>query len=126
MTRRRCKLQPLPSPAMTTHAGKHRFSIDANGCLTQTIKLGGQKVVVHYDDLPDSDITTVRGLPVTTALRTVIDLAPELSAPDLGRIVAHCLERELFTVDQALARIAEPDMTTRPGAQILLRHLLSR
>lgn len=111
---------------MTTHAAKQRFSIDANGCLTQTIKLGDQKVVVHYDDIPESDITTVRGLRVTTPLRTVIDLAPELSGADLERIVADCLERRLFTVDQALARIAEPDMTTRSGAQILLRHLLSR
>lgn len=85
---------------MTTHAAKQRFSIDANGCLTETINLGDQKVVVHYDDIPESDITTVRGLRVTTPLRTVIDLAPELSDPDLERIVDNCLDRRLFTVDK--------------------------
>src|SRR4051794_17214404 len=62
MARRRSKLQPLLSASMTTHGANQRFSIDANGCLTEAINVGDQKVVVHYDDIPESDITTVRGL----------------------------------------------------------------
>ena len=37
------------------------FYVDANGCLTERIALGGQEVIVHYADVPDSDITTVNG-----------------------------------------------------------------
>jgi len=39
--------------------------------------------------------------------------------------VNDCLERGLFTVEEALARIAEPDMVTRSGAHLVLE-LLSR
>jgi hypothetical protein len=56
--------------------------VDANGCLTEVVALGGQEVAVHYDAIPESDITTVRGLRCTTPLRTVIDIAPETSEPE--------------------------------------------
>jgi hypothetical protein len=97
--------------------------VDANGMLAERRWLGGQEVVVHYDDVPDKDITSVRGIPCTTALRTVIDIAPDLSAADLARAVQDCLDRGLFTVEEARARIAEPDMRQRRGAMLLLRHL---
>jgi hypothetical protein len=74
--------------------------VDANGCPAEHVVLDGQDVIVHYDDIPDSDITTVHGLRCTTPLRTVIDIAPETSA-------------------------AEPDMLSRPGAR-LLRQVLVR
>jgi hypothetical protein len=111
-------------PAMPREQiGDDRY-IDANGVLTERVVLGGQDVVVHYDDIPDSDITTVNGLPCTTALRTVIDIAPELETPELERVVRDCLERRLFSVDEAMARIVEPDMLTRLGAQLLRQALL--
>jgi hypothetical protein len=105
---------------------KHKdqdFGVDANGCLTERVELGGQAVVIHYDDLRDSDVTTVNGTRTTTALRTVIDIAPEADATELEQIVRHCLDRGLFSVEEALARVAEPDMLTRPGAQFLRRAL---
>jgi hypothetical protein len=98
--------------------------IDANGCLTERVVLDGQEVIVHYDDLPDSDITCVDGVPCTTPLRTVIDIAPETSAAELERIVRHCLDRRLFSLEEAMARIAEPDMLSRPGAQLLRQVLI--
>lgn len=98
--------------------------VDANGCLTERVVLDGQEVIVHYDDIPDSDITSVAGIPCTTPLRTVIDIAPEAEAAELERIVQHCLDRRLFSREEAIARIAEPDMLSRPGAQ-LLRQLLA-
>ncbi len=100
-----------------------RFFIDANGCPTERIVIGGQAVVVHYDDIPDKDVTTVRGMRCTTALRTVIDIAPDCASDELERIVADCLERSLFTVEEALARIREDDMVHRPGARLLGRLL---
>src|SRR5438067_1395818 len=38
--------------------------------------VGGQPVIVHYGNVPESDITVHGGIRVTTPLRTVIDLAP--------------------------------------------------
>src|SRR4051812_38294787 len=78
--------------------------------LTESVELDGQTVIVHYDDIPDSDVTTVHGIPCTTALRTVIDIAPEIDASELEQIVRHCLDRGLFSVNGAMARVAEPDM----------------
>lgn len=95
------------------------FYIDANGCLTERVNLGGQDVIVHYDDIPESDVTSINGIRCTTALRTVIDLAPELEAPELRKIVRDCLDRRLFTPEEAMARIAKPDMLNRPGARLL-------
>jgi hypothetical protein len=75
------------------------------------------------DDIPDHDTTTVHGIPCTTALRTVIDIAPDVEPAHLERIVHDCLDRRLFTVDEARGRLAQPDMATRAGAQILRRVL---
>lgn len=94
--------------------------VDGNGCLTEVVPIGGQEVIVHFDDLPPSDLTVIDGIPVTTALRTVIDIAPEVSAEHLARIVQDLLDRRLFTVAEARARIAQPDMVGRPGARLLL------
>jgi hypothetical protein len=81
-------------------------------------------VLVHYDDIPEKDITTVHGIPCTTALRTVIDIAPDLDRDQLRRAVQDCLDRQLFSVEEAKARLLEPDMLSRPGAH-LLRPLLA-
>ena len=86
----------------------HDFSIDANGCLTERIAMDGQDVIVRYDDVPESDITSIDGVRCTTALRTVIDIAPELDGRELERIVRDCLDRRLFTPAEALERSPSP------------------
>ena len=96
---------------------------DGNGNLTERVREGGQEVILHYGDLPESDITTVHGIPVTTPLRTVIDLAPEVDRSHLERMVQDCLERRLFTVEEAWTRVRQADMLNRPGA-LLLREVL--
>jgi hypothetical protein len=93
--------------------------VDANGALTERTRVDGVEVIVHYDDVPAKDVTTVNGIPCTTALRTVIDLAPELDAAELRRAVDDCLERRLFTVQEARARLSEPDMANRLGASLV-------
>ena len=99
--------------------------MNENGCLTEVVKVGGLTVHVTHDDVPESDITTVRGLRCTTPLRTVIDLGSELKRHELERIIDDCLERELFTLEQAAERLARPDISSRRGAQIV-RESLSR
>ena len=97
---------------------------DANGCPTEEWDLDGQRVIVHYDDIPESDITTINGLRVTTPLRTVIDLAASLGPDQLDDLVRDFLDHGLFTRDEARARLARPDMMNRPGAVALRRRLL--
>ncbi|HEV7721604.1 MAG TPA: hypothetical protein VGO60_09980 [Iamia sp.] len=93
--------------------------IDANGAPTELHRTDGIEVVVHHDDIPEKDRMTVDGIPCTTPLRTLIDLAPELSDDELHRAVEDCLSRRLFTVDEAKARIEEDDMRDRSGARLL-------
>lgn len=81
--------------------------------------VGDIEVIVHFDDVPERDITTVDDIRVTTPVRTLIDLAPELPRRELERITQDMLDRALFTVEEALARLAEPDMDGRPGAELL-------
>jgi hypothetical protein len=92
---------------------------DSNGCLTERRWLGGQEAIVHYDDIPETDITVHNDIRFTTPLRTVIDIAPDVEPDHLVRIVRDCLQRRLFTVEDALARVAKPDMVQRPGALLL-------
>jgi hypothetical protein len=95
--------------------------VDSNGYPTERVRLGGLEVLIHHaaDDIPATDITTVAGIRCTTALRTVIDIAPDIGSDELRRIVHDCLDRRLFTVEEARARLAEQDMLTRPGARLL-------
>ncbi len=99
------------------------LGVDGNGLLTERTWIGDTEVIIHRDDVPETDITTVHGFRCTTALRTVIDLAPEVAALHLEMMVRDCLERRLFTVEQAWRRVAEPDMVDRRGAQLLRRVL---
>ena len=103
--------------------GCEPLGVDGNGVPTERLLLGDVEMVIHYDDVPDSDITTVKGIRVTTPLRTVIDLAPELDATELESFLTDCLCRGLFTVDQAWRRLSEPDMASRPGAELVRRIL---
>ncbi len=100
--------------------------VDANGRLTERRALDGVEVIVHYDEVPESDITSVGGIPCTTALRTVIDLAVELDRPELEQIVDECLDRGLFTAEEAFERVAQPDMLDRRGATLLALVLSDR
>jgi very-short-patch-repair endonuclease len=53
-------------------------------------------VVVHFAALTSDDTTTVDGIPVTSPARTVLDLAPDESVRDLGRILQRADEHELL------------------------------
>jgi hypothetical protein len=102
-----------------TPGGFHHPGCDVQRCPTEFVRVGDQPAVIHYDDLPETDITTVSGVRCTTALRTVIDLALELDIVQLHRIVQDCLDRRLFTVEEAQARLAQPDMVEQAGAKLL-------
>lgn len=100
------------------------YYLDPRGHFVERVHLDGQEVHLHYRDIPESDITTLHGLRLTTPLRTVIDIAPTVDEGQLELMVQDCLDRGLFTVEEAWARISEPDMVVDPGA-IALARLLS-
>lgn len=99
------------------------LGVDGNGAPTEVRSIGGVEVIVHHDDIPECDITTVDGIPCTTPVRTLVDLAPELDRTELERVVRDMLDRRLFTMEEAEERLAQPDMGDRRGAQLLRRVL---
>jgi hypothetical protein len=99
------------------------LGVDGNGLLMERIWIGDQEVIIHRDDVPESDLTTVQGIRCTTPLRTAIDVAPEVEPSHLVEMVNDCLERGLFTLETAWQRLAEPDMVDRRGAELLRRAL---
>lgn len=103
-------------------AGPELF-VDAAGDPAERVVVGGQAMVLHHADIPPEDVTVVDGIPCTTALRTIIDLAPELSRPQLERMLDAALGRGLFTVDEAWRRLAKPDLSGHRGAAVLRRQL---
>jgi len=76
-------------------------------------------VILHRADVPESDITTLHGIRLTTPLRTVIDMAPELDRDELVAMIDDSLGRGLYTLEEAWHRLAQPDMATYRGAEIL-------
>jgi hypothetical protein len=97
--------------------------VDANGCLTEHVRVGAVPVMIHYDEVPESDITTVSGIRCTTALRTIIDLASQVPRSDVVAMLDNALGRGLFTFDDLRHRLAADDMRERAGA-IVLRAML--
>lgn len=102
-----------------------RLYLDLNGSPTERRRLGDQEVIIHYADLPSKDRTVVQGIPCTTALRTVIDLATSVDRDHLCRMIDDCLARRLFTLEEGRARLAEGDMARHPGAPLFRRALPS-
>jgi hypothetical protein len=108
------------------HKRLDRLERDGNGDPFELVLIGGVEVVVRYADVPESDVTVVDGLRCTTPLRTVLDLAPQVDREQLVGMVEECLGRHLFTVADALHRIAQTDMADRPGARLVASVLAER
>jgi hypothetical protein len=100
------------------------YYLDTNGVPTERRVINGQEIVVHYGDIPETDITTFRGIRVTTPIRTVIDIAADLDGADLKHMIKDCLRRRLFTKEDAMARLAQADLATHRGANFVRRALL--
>jgi hypothetical protein len=81
-------------------------------------------VVVHRVTRIDDDVVLVRGLPVTSPVRTIIDLAAVLGADELEAIVAAVRARRPVTLREVRARLDEIGTAGRPGSA-RLRGLLA-
>ena len=99
------------------------YFVDANGRPAE-VHFGDEfDLIVHYDDIPESDITIVGGIRCATALRTVIDIAAEYGPEQLPHVLRHCFDRRLFSARDARDRIARPDLRTHPGATLVAQAL---
>ncbi len=92
----------------------------------ETRTMGRDRIVIYYRTLPDKDLTEVNGIPCTTALRTIIDIAPDCPRENVARMVADALRRRLFTVAEALERTAEADLADDYGALLVREEVLQR
>lgn len=83
-------------------------------------------VVVHRAlELRDRDVTVLDGIPITTAARTVVDLAAVLPATLLERAVEDAFRRRLTTPDEVDATLWRVGGRGRKGTK-LLRELLDQ
>jgi hypothetical protein len=88
--------------------------------------LDDDRIVIYYRALPEKDLTEINGIPCTTALRTIIDIAPDYPPENVARMVTDALRRNLFTVAEALERTAEPDLADDYGARLVRAEILRR
>lgn len=72
--------------------------------------------------LPASHVTAISGFPVTTAARTVADLASQLSPRFLGALVDQCLRRRI--ADLAELRAVHDELVGRVAGLSVLRMVL--
>src|ERR1051326_4053062 len=76
--------------------------------------------------LPPSDVACVRGIPVTSGARTLIDLAGAYSRERLGRLLDHGLVNRLCTRAGIEARLELLGPAGRPGSGVLRELLAER
>ncbi|HEV7523422.1 MAG TPA: hypothetical protein VGP92_00555 [Acidimicrobiia bacterium] len=82
-------------------------------------------IVVHrVAGIGDEDVVRVRGLPITSPVRTIIDLAGVLDEAHLGVALAAARARRLVTVRAVRVRLDEIGSVGRPGSA-RLRTLLA-
>jgi very-short-patch-repair endonuclease len=62
-------------------------------------RIEGVRIHRTRDLFPD-EVTTVEGIPVTTAARTLLDLGEEMSSRELEQLVAHAVRTRLVTLDE--------------------------
>jgi very-short-patch-repair endonuclease len=81
---------------------------------------------MHRTPLEPSEVTRCRGIPVTTTVRTILDLAGGLAAGELERVVAEAERRRLVTLRAlALALERHPRRRGAPSLRALLHRGLA-
>jgi len=88
--------------------------------------MGDDRIVIYYRTIPDKDLTEVGGIPCTTALRTIIDIAPDCPPENVARMVTDALRRNLFTIAEALERTSEDDLSGDFGALLVREEVIRR
>ncbi len=88
---------------------------------TRPSRLEAGALTVHRTRrLRDSEVTRKRGIPVTTPLRTLSDMAPRLDDAQLEELICDFLSRQVITAGQLAKHVAGAG-ARRPGAPRLRR-----
>jgi len=84
-------------------------------------------VTVHRcHDLADGHVVEMSDLPVTSIPRTIVDLAPFLTARHLTAVLASAVTEQRVTADDVQAALSQVARRGRPGIQKLRRILEER
>ncbi len=94
-------------------------TVDVTGSRTLRPRAGMR--IHRVAELTSSDVVRVNGLPVTGAVRTLVDLAADLAPSTLERAVARALRGGLLTVPDLRGGLAVQGL--RPGRRVLGRLL---
>jgi hypothetical protein len=86
----------------------------------------GLGVVHETKDLRAIDTTVVDGIPVTTVVRTLIDLGAVASRQRVGQALDDACRRKLVTIDEVRARFVELARRGRNGIGTMRRLLAER
>ncbi|HEX2058854.1 MAG TPA: type IV toxin-antitoxin system AbiEi family antitoxin domain-containing protein [Actinomycetota bacterium] len=78
-----------------------------------------REVVVHRTRLPEGDVTNLDGFPVTTAARTLADVAGRLEPESFDAAFHHCLHARLTDLPTLAAVSARHAGAGHPGAALL-------
>ncbi len=83
----------------------------------------GQHRRIQSADLIPPDITVLRGLPLTTPTRSLIDAARDLTVGQAVRAISNGVERGILDVPKVAIRLAELANRGRPGVRTTRRAL---
>ncbi len=84
-------------------------------------------VIVHQStDLTHGQVIEVEGLPVTTPVRTAIDLAAKRSPLTIGRILDHLVIKGDTTIEDAANLVSDLARRGKPGMQTMHKVLEAR
>jgi hypothetical protein len=102
-------------------AAMHRLEGFGSGRIEMTVPRGkravGTSAIVHQArDLQGADVVRIRGLPVTSIERTIIDLARVVDEDTLRKVVDEVLRRKKTSVKRLRARLGR---MKRPPAPIV-------
>lgn len=77
-------------------------------------------VRVHQStDLKAGHVIEIEGLPVTSSIRTVIDMASSMRPPEIGRMVDHLVVTGGATVDEFVTEVTDLARHGKPGMKTM-------
>jgi hypothetical protein len=86
------------------------------------------RILIHrpQDRIPDEDITTIDGIPVTKPARTLLDLATVVEEDVVERCLDDALRRRLVSLPFLERWLADPRRKRKRGAPVLRRLIAAR
>lgn len=110
--------------ALSVHGIGEFESAKVNLTVPPSFTMNDEAVLLHHSELPDEDILTQTGFRVTTALKSLIDVAA--ASPDqdqLARAIDYAKEKGLLTTRRLRSRAEVLDARAALNIERALQHL---